>query len=142
MKYAFKTLFFCWLAAALLVFAAVKTGLPLDNILSEGETSAPKGAVLAMLLLLLAMFAFTAPFVMLMLHISFRAVFLLTELSGIGKAEMLEYRITVLEQQIGGLERQIEQRRQSHGDDRKAANLTKSLAEKKAALEKLRGTSS
>lgn len=142
MKYVLKTLFFCWLAAALLVFAAVKTGLPLDNILSEGKEPAPDNAATAMILLLLAMFAFTAPFMILILHIAFRIVVLMGYMTGIGKPEMLKYRIDMLQHQISGLEQQIEKRRQSHGDDRKAANLEKDLAQKKAALEKMRGASS
>jgi len=135
MKYAFKTVFFCWLAAALLVWAAVEIGLPLDNILSEGREPAPENAVLAVILLMLAMFAFTAPFMMLMLHMFFGIIFKLAVLPGHSKR-------VILEQQITALEQQLEKERLSYKDYRDIDALEKSITEKRAALEKLRGTSS
>lgn len=135
MKYAFKTLFFCWLAAALLFWAAVATGLPIDNILSEGQAPAPENAVLAVILLMLAMFAFTAPFMMLMMHMFFGIIFKLAALPGHSKTE-------ILEKQIAALEQQLEKERLSYKDYRDIDRLEQNLAEKKAALEKLRGASS
>ncbi len=130
-KYAFKTLFLCWLTAALLCWAAFKTGLPVDNILSEGAQPAPKNAAWAITLLMLAMFAFTAPFIMLLLHVWVGGILMLAALPGHGKKE-------ILQKQIALLEKRLEKERLSYSDYRKVETLEKNLAEKKAALEKLR----